>query len=144
MAFERAASDFEACLRAFAQEFYRVVSVVDEGYEQVARFVHECSHLAEFGSSDPVKLLLEDSRIDAGEKQLLLAESSEVKEVDVDLEAVHAAPCKDVFLEHIKSRLFDIHDHIDCRDLSERSESGRDVAEELLNLPLAECRKDCI
>ena len=92
MAFERASADLESCLRAFAEEFDREVAVVDHGDEQVARFVHEGAYLAEFGSADPVEFLPQDGRVDAGEEEFLLAESSEVEEVDVDLEAVLAAP----------------------------------------------------
>ena len=144
MSLERTAADLEAGLGTFAEEFDWVVSVVDQRYEQVARFVHERAHLAEFRSADPVKLLLEDSGVYAGEQELLLTESSEIEEIDVDLEAVCASPCEDVFLEQVKARLFYIDDYIDGGYLPERTETGGYVAQEFLDLPFAEDVKDSV
>ena len=97
MSVESVTADLEFGLGAFAQEFDREVTVVDEGNEQVTVLIQEGSNLAEFRRADPVQFLSEDGRGDAGEEKFLLAEFPEIKKVYVDLEAFLAAPCEDVF-----------------------------------------------
>ena len=113
MTLKRTASDLEAGLGAFAQEFDRVVAVVDKRDQQVAWLIHECAYLAELRRAHPVQLLLQDRRVDAGKEQLFLSQPSEVEEVDVYLEAVCTAPCEDVLLEYVKAWFFNVDDDID-------------------------------
>ena len=138
MALEWTASDLETRFGTAAYKFDREAAVLNQGYEQVARLLQQSAEFAQIRGAEPVEFLLYDSRRDAGQKQFLLAELSEVKEVDVDLYALLSAPGKDVFLEDIKTGLLDIDDHIDGRNLAQRQDSGRDVADIFLYLPLAE------
>ena len=88
--------------------------------------------------TEPVQLLLEDGCLDAGQQQLLLAELSEVEEVDVDLYAAAASPSENVLLEQVESRLFYVNHEIGGSDLAEREESCRSLAGELVESALSE------
>ena len=138
MSLEWTASDLETRFGTATYKFDREVAVLNQGYEQVARLLQQSAEFAQIRGAKPVEFLLDYSCCDAGQKQFLLAELSEVKEVDVDFYALLSAPGEDVFLEDIEAGLLDIDDHIDGRNLAQRQDSCRDVADIFLYLPFAE------